>query len=476
MSEQNRDHKVLKAGLSYTVGNMLSKGLSFFSIFIFARLMTPADYGIYNTFGAYVSILAVVIGFALHTSIKNARMDYGERLDSYCSSVTILTLGNSALLLVVALLFSGPLSQLLSISRTLVILVVLESFATAMLSFYYDYLAINYLSREYLAVSLLYAIFGIGLSVVLVTTVFSGARYMGRVFGTLIPLLAVAVYALFRFYRKSRPTVNREFWKYGLKISLPIVPHGLSQLLLSQFDRIMIKKIIGDTESGLYSFSYNVGIIFQVITNSMDTAWTPWFFERMADEDYDTIRKKATNYVSFVSVLAAGLMLISPELISIMGGAQYSESRYVVLPIVLAMYYSFLYTIPSCVEYYYKKTNLIAAGTMLAAVSNIILNAIFIPRYGYVAAAYTTVFCYLLYFLIHVFLARSIHGSYLFDMRVLTFWLVVITVFSFICLALVDFMLIRMAILAAALLAALFLALRYRSELHAFLQGFKKKS
>ena len=41
------------------------------------------------------------------------------------------------------------------------------------------------------------------------------------------------------------------------------MPHGLSQLLLNQFDRIMIKSIIGSTEAGLYSFAYNVGMIFQ---------------------------------------------------------------------------------------------------------------------------------------------------------------------------------------------------------------------
>lgn len=40
----------------------------------------------------------------------------------------------------------------------------------------------------------------------------------------------------------------------------------------------MIKRIIGDTEAGLYSFAYNVGMIFQVITNSLDTAWTPVVF------------------------------------------------------------------------------------------------------------------------------------------------------------------------------------------------------
>lgn len=474
-TNEPKENKVLKAGLSYTVGNMLTKGLTFLSVFIFARLMTPADYGIYNTFSSYVSILAVIIGFALHASIKNARMDYGDQFGSYCSSVTLLVLGNSALLLVLSIIFIKPLSSLLSISETLVILVVLESFATAMLSFYYNYLAVNYRSRQYLSVSLLYAVSGITLSVILMLTVFRSVPYVGRAFGTLIPLMAISVFIFYQLFKENRPKVNREYWKYGLKISIPIVPHGLSQLLLSQFDRIMIKKTVGDSAAGLYSFSNNISIIFQVITNSMDTAWSPWFFEQMSEENYENIRKKASIYVSFVSLMAAGLLVISPDLVSLMGGESYHDSRYVVVPLVLSMYYAFLYTLPACIEYYYKKTKLIAAGTMCAAALNIVLNSLFIPRFGFMAAAYTTAFCYLLYFLIHVFFARRVHGRKLYDLRVIFMWLIVISAFALLCLALVDLVVIRMAILGAGLLTALLVALRHRSQLDAILKSFKKK-
>ena len=143
-------------------------------------------------------------------------------------------------------------------------------------------------------------------------------------------------------------------------------------------------------------------MIFQVITNSMDTAWAPWFFEKMKAKEYPAIRRAASAYVVFVSIGAMALALISPEVILIAGGSKYSDSRYVTMPIVLSMYYAFLYTLPSSVEYYYKKTKLIALGTMLAAGMNILLNAVFIPAFGYVAAAYTTVACYLLYYLLHV--------------------------------------------------------------------------
>ena len=68
MANESSGKKALKAGLGYTVGNMLVKGLSFLAIPLFARLMTVEDFGIYSTFSSYVMIMTVLAGFTLHTS------------------------------------------------------------------------------------------------------------------------------------------------------------------------------------------------------------------------------------------------------------------------------------------------------------------------------------------------------------------------------------------------------------------------
>ena len=321
MANESSGKKALKAGLGYTVGNMLVKGLSFLAIPLFARLMTVEDFGIYSTFSSYVMIMTVLAGFTLHTSVRNAKLDYAERTGSYCSSVTLLVIGNSLLLLALSLVFAAPLARVLSLEQPyLPALIVLESFGMAMLTFYNSVLSVDYKYKEYLVLSLVYAVAGIGGSVLLILTLCRGQGYLGRILGTLIPAVLVGIYVVVRLWRKERPLVSREYWRYGMGISLPTVPHGLSQLLLNQFDRIMIKSIIGSTEAGLYSFAYNVGMIFQVITNSMDTAWAPWFFEKMKAREYPAIRRAASAYVVFVSIGAMALALISPEVILIAGG------------------------------------------------------------------------------------------------------------------------------------------------------------
>ena len=153
------------------------------------------------------------------------------------------------------MIFAGPLARLLGLEQPyLVVLIIAEGFGLAMITFYNCLLSVDYKYKEYLVLSLLYAVCGLGLSVVLITTVFREQGYLGRILGTLVPAVLMGIYIIARMFRRARPCVNRGFWVYGLKISLPIVPHGLGQLLLAQFDRIMIKRIIGDTEAGTLQF------------------------------------------------------------------------------------------------------------------------------------------------------------------------------------------------------------------------------
>lgn len=472
--EKTEGGNAIRAGLNYTVGNLLTKGLSFLSVILFARLMSTGDYGIFNTFSSYVSMLGVVIGFAMHVSVRNAKLDYPGRLEAYCSSITLITLANTLVFLVLAVVFRKQLSQWLSVPEILVGLIVVESFANAILMVYNEYLAMYYRSKKYVTLSLIYALVGMGLSLIFVCFLFPNARYFGRALGTTLPLLLIAIYILWEFYRQARPRVSREYWRYSLKISLPIVPHGLSQLVLGQFDRIMIKKSLGDEAAGLYSFANNVGWIYQIVTNSLDTAWCPWFFQKMKDEAYGTIRKSGSLYGVAVSVMAVCLLLVSPEVILIMGGAKYAESCTVVMPIILGAYFAFLFTLFSCVEYYYKKTKLIALGTVAAAILNVVLNSLFIPRYGFQAAAYTTAFCYLCYLLIHIGFARKIHGRNLYPMPVIFACILGVTAMTFVCLWLVNAFWIRWGILLAGMLAAFIWGWRNRIQLKTLLSGFSR--
>ena len=236
---------------------------------------------------------------------------------------------------------------------------------------------------------------------VLVLTFFSNNRGIGRIAGMTIPTIFLSTYILLFFFSKNKPNLDKNCIRYALLYSIPIIPHSLSQIILNQFDRIMITSIVGESESGIYSFAYTMFSILLITITSIDKIWGPWFFDNLKENNYLKIKKTSTQYGLLMAVISSLLMLIAPEIIKFLGPKEYWNAIYCVIPIVIGGYFSFLYYIPCQVEYYYAKTKYIAFGSILAAIVNIILNSIFIHQYGYIAAAYTTLISYLLYFLFH---------------------------------------------------------------------------
>lgn len=415
MGEMQAKNKVVKAGAGYIIGNYLLKGITFLSAPIFTRLLSTDEYGIFGAYLSYESILYIIIGLALHSSIANAKYEYKEKYNEYVSSIIIIVLMNTVLWMIIANVFYGGFNRWLNLSRPIVNILVLHCFGTALLQFFNSYASLNYSVKEFLKLTSINALSSMGLSIVLILTIFKSSRLNGRIIGTALPLICIAIYVVIYFFKKCRPLINLDYWKFAIRYSVPIIPHGISQVILSSFDRIMIKDIIGAAEAGLYSFAYTIYSLVVVVSTSLDKVWKPWFYEKMNEKDYKTIGDRGIKYAFGMAQFTAVVLMMAPEIVKILGAREYWETTSCVVPILVGGYFAYIYMLPVLVEYFYGKTKFIASGTMLAAALNVVLNYIFIPRYGYIAAAYTTMITYFFYFVFHFILAAKIHGNSLFS-------------------------------------------------------------
>ncbi|MGN0384912.1 MAG: lipopolysaccharide biosynthesis protein [Lachnospiraceae bacterium] len=443
MSNKN---KALKAGIGYTIGNYFLKGLSFLTIPIFTRLMSTGDYGKYNTYLSYEALIFIVLGFSFHASLKNAKYKYGNEFKKYVSCVVLFQLISLLCWLLVVNLLYSILGKTIGYSRILVNLLLLYSFSTALIQVYNAYLGLEYRYSSFLKISGFNAIANILISMILILTCFSKETYIGRIIGTVIPSCAIAVYILYEFWKNQKPSIDKHFARFAFSYSIPIIPHGLAQVVLSQFDRIMISTMEGNAQAGIYSFAYNIYSIVFVTTSSTDQVWGPWFYEKMNAGEEQEIKQKAHFYAMGIALFIVAIILISPEVVVVLGSKEYQEAMYTVIPVVASGYFAFLYTLPVQVEYYYSKTKLIALGTTGAALINIILNYFFIKKYGYVAAAYTTLITYILYFCFHLFISYKIVGKLLYSVGSLVGCSIVVLLVSVLSLTTLRYPFIRWGI------------------------------
>ena len=106
--------------------------------------------------------------------------------------------------------------------------------------------------------------------------------------------------------------------------------------------------------------------------------------------------------------IAVALMLISPELETIFGSPKYREAVYAGPPVAASVFFIFIYNILSMPQFYYE-TQFLMAASMAAAGANVVLELYFFIRlFGYIAAGYTTLACYMLYPVGHYIVSKRI--------------------------------------------------------------------
>lgn len=393
--------KEIKAGVGYTIGNILIKGISFLSLPLFSRLLTPSQYGIFNTYSAYEALLAILLGIGMYASIKNAKYDYPGKTGLYVSTILRLTLYMLMIVGILVTIFRKPLTSFTDFPYYILVIMLFHSYGTALLSINNSVLALDYNYKRYLCIAFFNVFMSLGLSVVLILGVFHGNEQLGRIIGAATPMIMIALFVFISEGKKVRFRFDWGMAKQALVFGLPMVCHYLSQSVQSQIDRIMITKMVDEESTGIYSMAYSAAVILQVIYFSAENVWSVWFYEELGKKNYRRIRAVTKKYILLITAIAAVMLVGSQEFIHIWADRSYWSGAVVFIPSLLGIYMLFLYTIPACTEYYYKKTKGIAALTFLAAVINVVLNYILIKKFGYIAAAYATLASYAVTFIGH---------------------------------------------------------------------------
>lgn len=404
-----KSNKIINAGIGYTVGNILIKGISFLTIPLYTRLMSTSDYGIYNTYTAYVSILTFIMSMGMDPTLKNAEYDYRNSKSTYLSTVYLLTFIPFFFCIIVILLFGEKTVELFKLDKPVLLLLVVQAEMAAILNIYNIKLSLNYASKNYLKIALFNTVCSIILSVLLMLTVLEENRYLGRIIGAVVPLAIVGIMIILKkvIFGKQKK-FDFGMAGYALRLGLPLIPHLVSQIINSQFDRIMISSLVGYSEAGIYSFTYNIAIILQIIYQSLDNVWSPWFFKQMDAKDYDSIQKVSKKYMMLMVFFTVSLMTVSREFIMFFSTEDYWDGITLCPILILGIFFLYLYNFPVGIEYFTKNTKYVAFGSLVTAGINIILNYFSIKIFGYKAAAYTTLFSYIILFMIHWLLYKKL--------------------------------------------------------------------
>lgn len=409
--------KAFKSAIWYTFGDIIVKGLGFLTTPIFTRILTTFDYGEYSNYISWISILMPLVTIDLTASISRARFDFSEDMDNFVLSSVLFSNLATVIFAIFSVFSIDHLENWLLIDRKYIFAMFIYFLLEPAYSYLQSYFRMLFRYKAFTGVAIVSAVLRTGMA--LLFTFLFDDKLFACIIGYTVPV-SVMYGIIYIYIIIKAKKVKIKYWRYAAKISLPLIPHTLSGNLLSSFDRVAIRKICDAESLAYYSLAYNLAMMVSMVRAAIDKAWTPWLYENLNEKKYSLIKKVSCIYIIIFEFVIFGFMLLGPEFVLIFGGELYMEAKYVIPPIMIGLIFQFLYTFYVGIELFSKKTPIISIGTLSAVGINIITNIIFIPRYGYIAAAYTTLFSYLALLMIHFCFARKMMNlSEVYDNRLI---------------------------------------------------------
>lgn len=398
---------IKKATIWFLFCSILQKGIAFLTTPIFTRLMSTEQYGQYSIYITWFQILTLVTSFRLDYSVFNKGMSkYEKNKDSYTSTMQVITTYITILLFIIYIIFRKTVNNFTGLTTFLSILMFINVLFMNAISFWTIRERYDYKYKSVVLVTLFLTLVTTIISMVIV--IIARQKGIARIISLAITQILIGVIIYINIFIKGKPIFNKEYAKFALKFNLPLIPHYLSLYILEQSDKIMIQKINGIEKIGIYSVAYSIGNAINIISISINQAITPWLYRKLKEEDYKDIRKNIIFIFMIVLSTITFFILMIPELLNVLASHEYSEAVYVALPIAASTFFGLVYGLFAIIEFYFDKNKFSMVLSGLAAVINIVLNAIFINLFDYRAAGYTTMICYAILSIGHLIYTNKI--------------------------------------------------------------------
>ena len=460
--------KAFKSGIWYVFATFLVRGIGFITTPIFTRLLTKEQYGLLANFNSWESILTIIVTLNLVSTLISGKYDYKDNFDQYIYSAMTLSAFSAAIWLLVTNICGDFFPELLKIDRLYLNLMFVYFMFIPIVNLYQARERYNFEYKKTVYISVILSLSSALLSVILVYNMEN--KLTGRILGSVLPGILIGSGLFIHFIKQFKFDFSKEHWKYALKICLPYIPHSFSLILLNSMDRVMITRICGAESTALYSLAYHVAAIVTIFLGAMNNAFAPWLGEKLANKEYGQIRDFTPKYIFFFYCIVIGIILVAPEILYILGGQPYMAALGVICPVMLGCVFQFLYTLFVNIEQFSKKTVGMAIATILAAFLNYILNYIYVPQYGYVAAAYTTLASYLFLLLEHMFLVYRIKLNHVYSYKFVALAVIVASFFAFIGKSLYTIAYLRYGLLIIYFIISILCLIKYKTQILKFIK------
>lgn len=458
----------VRASIWFFVCSFLQKGITAITTPIFTRIMTSAEYGQFNVYLSWQAILSIFLTLNLcYGYYTQGLVKYEDDRNNFISSLQGFTLLLLGLWTLIYLPARALVNHWLSLTTVQILCMIVTIWTTTVYCFWAAEQRVIYSYRRLVIITLLVSVVKPIIEVVFI--LHSEDKVTARILGILIAELLGYGWMFLSQIRRGGHLYSRTYWRSSVSFGVPMVPHYLSQTVLNSSDRIMIQHMVSDSKAGIYSLAYSVSMIMNLFNTALTQSIGPWVYQKIKEKKVEEIGPALEPTIVFVALVNVLLIALAPEVVRIFAPREYFEAIWTIPPVVMSVYFIYLYSLFSYIEFYYEKSTYIATATLIAAAVNLVLNYIGIQTFGYIVAGYTTLICFAVYAAGHFFVMNSIlkqyfDGAMIFEGSRLIVITVLFMAAGFGFCALYNHTILRY-ILLGAMICALFIKRKWIAEL-----------
>ncbi|RUT79883.1 lipopolysaccharide biosynthesis protein [Ancylomarina longa] len=334
---------LLKDFFSYGTVGVLAKFVGLFTIPIYTRFLSKADFGILEIISVLMVLLAFLSTFQLESSFLRLffeKKSLESKKKLFSTGLWIIILG-SILLSSILIAFNRSLSVLMLKSveyQLLFVIAICELLFKNVLEYSVIVFRVEFNRKGYTSFNLIYVFFNAFSGILFVAILQFGllglliSRCFISIVFSFIALLKVKKYLSF----KLSGSVLKEMLGY----SIPLLPVVIVQWGQKYISRVFIIVLFSLGQIGVYAIAAKVVLPLLLLTQSLKMAWHPYTFDNFEKEGSKELFNDFYNIFSFVaSLIVIVLILFGKELLILFASEKFADSGYLIG--ILAITYMF---------------------------------------------------------------------------------------------------------------------------------------
>jgi O-antigen/teichoic acid export membrane protein len=397
---------LLRHGGVYAGTSTAGAALAFFVLPLYVAYLGPEGLGTVELLAAATSLFTLVVGQGLPSAWFRLRRDYEGLLRRVFETTVLWYLVASALAVIGLSVAIGPPLVARYIPEIpfhpMWLLALATGAATIVCETYARGLQAEHRSTAYAFVVLGRRILTLGAIVAFVVGLGRGVE--GKVVAEALVTLIVAVGMIAAVHPLAPTRASGAVLRAALAYGLPLLPHVFAMQIIAVWDRLVINHALGLGAVGVYSLGYRIAAIVEMANVGLAGAYRASFFSHAARLDEPGGLGRAAfaartarlehGFLAASGMLALSVSLGTRELLLLarVDPVAFADSWRVTTIVCAGLFAHAGYSILATpIIHATRAIGLLPAVSGLGALVNVVGCVVFIPRYGFLAAAWATV-------------------------------------------------------------------------------------